>query len=81
VESPPLRRKRATMGHPAVQILLLLGYCRASLGCPDEGVWAYVGSGLRLVGCAYVGWAYAGWASVGVVSMIDRLRGQLCALT
>jgi hypothetical protein len=33
---------------PAVQILLLLGYCRASLGCPDEGVWAYVGWALSM---------------------------------
>lgn len=51
--NPTLRRKRATMGHPAVQILLLLGYCRASLGCPDEGVWAYVA-------CADAGWTDEG---------------------
>ena len=36
----PRSRKARDLGHPAAEGLC--GYCRALLGCPDEGVRAYV---------------------------------------
>jgi hypothetical protein len=74
VESPPLRRKRARMGHP--------GHPQSeSFSCSGIAELRSAAQ-TRASGPTWVvGWAYAGWAYVGVLSMIDRLRGQLCALT
>jgi hypothetical protein len=74
VESPPLRRKRARMGHPGhpqsesfscsgIAELRSAAQTRASGPTWVVG-WAYVGCRLAYVGCrlAYVGWAYVGGA-------------------